>query len=62
MKAKLLKSSEGNGSTYIVADRNQEERDAAKKLVDQMKVKMRQEPESYHFIKDGQIKSVPRRS
>jgi hypothetical protein len=61
-KSKLLKSSEENGSTYIVADRTQEERDAFKKLIDQMRVRMNQQPTLYHFIKDGQIKSVPRRA
>lgn len=60
-KAKVLKSSEGNRSTYIVADRNQEERESYKKLIDQMKAKIKQEPGLYHFIKGGQIASTARR-
>ena len=59
-RARALKSSEKNRSTYIVADRNQEERDFFKKLVDQMKLKIKREPEMYHFIKGGQITSVRR--
>ena len=59
-RARALKSSEKHRSTYLVADRNQEERDFFKKLVDQMKLKIKREPEMYHFIKGGQITSVRR--
>ena len=61
-RSRALKCSVKNQSTYIVADRNREERDSFKKLVDQMKLKMEREPEMYHFIKEGQISSVKRRS
>ena len=61
-RSRTLKTSEKNQSTYIVADRNREERDSFKKLVDQMKMKIKREPEMYHFIKGDQILSVKRRS
>ena len=57
-KAKDLKSSEQNRSTFLCPDRNKEERDAHKKLVGQMKTKMKKEPEMYHYIKRGLIISV----
>lgn len=59
-RSRVLKSSEKNRSTFLVADRNREERDAYKKLVDQMRAKIAQEPNMYHFIKGGQITSVRR--
>ena len=61
-KSRVLKSSVKNRSTFLVADRSREEREAYKKLVDQMREKIGQEPKMYHFIKGGQIASVPRNS
>lgn len=56
--AKLLKSSEGNTSTFIGPDRSVEERKVNRNLVEQMKAKMKSDPELYHFIRGGQIVSV----
>ena len=61
-KAKTLKSSNNNRATYITADRSEEERGLHKKLVDRMKLKIKEEPEMYHFIRDGLISSVRRRT
>jgi hypothetical protein len=60
-KAKLLKSSVKNQSTYITADRNQEERDLHKKLIERMKQKIDEEPDMYHYVKGGLITSVRKR-
>lgn len=61
-RARVLKASEKNSSTYIAPDRNQEERQALKKLVDRMREKWDKDPENYHFIGAGQIASVKRRT
>ena len=60
-KAKMLKSSERNKTTYLSEDRNKEERDLHKKLVALMKLKIKEEPEFYHFIKGGLVSSVRRK-
>ena len=61
-KAKCLKSSDGNGSTYIVRDRSRSERDAHKVLVETMRQKMLSEPELYHFIRGEEVISVKKKS
>ena len=57
-KAKHLKSSEQNRSTFICPDRTKEERETHKNLVVKMKMKMKNEPKLYHYIKGGLIISV----
>ena len=57
-KAKTLKSSNNNSSTYIVRDRTKEERDKHKDLVEKMKAKMSSEPGMYHCIRGGALVSV----
>lgn len=54
-KAKDLKSSDTNRSTYIGPDRTKEEREAHKHLVGQLKTKIKKESEMYHYIKGGRI-------
>jgi hypothetical protein len=60
-KAKTLKSSSNNSSTYIVQDRTKEERDKHKDLVDKMKAKMSSEPDMYHFIRGGAVVTVKKK-
>ena len=57
-KAKVLKSSEQNKTTFIAPDRTAEERNVNRILVDEIKTKMKTEPGLYHFIRGGQIVSV----
>jgi len=59
-RAKALKSSDRNKSTFIGPDRTLEEREVHRALVVQLKAKMEKEPELYHFIKGGQIANVER--
>jgi hypothetical protein len=59
-KAGTLKSTSSNRETYITADRNEEERSFHKKLVERMKLKIKEEPDMYHRIRDGVISSVRR--
>ena len=61
-KAKILRASKNNRATYITADRSEEERGLHKKLVDRVKLKIKEEPDMYHFIKGGLISSVRRRT
>ena len=56
--AKLLKKSCNNKATFIGPDRSKEERAEHKKLVDKMRTKMGDEPDRYHFIRGGVIRSV----
>ena len=56
--AKHLKNSGNNKNTFIAPDRTQEERAAHKKLVEKMKGMVREEPEKYHYIRRGVIRSV----
>ena len=51
-----LKNSTANKSTFLGPDRTPEERLAHKKLVECMRRKMDNEPESYHYIRGGVIK------
>ena len=57
-KAKDLKTSERHRFTFICPDRSAEERKAHKTLVEQMKLKMKRQPELYHYIRRGLIISV----
>jgi hypothetical protein len=59
-RAKALKSSDRNKSTFIGPDRTVEEREVHRALVVQLKAKMEKEPDLYHFIKGGQIVNVKR--
>jgi hypothetical protein len=56
--AKLLKNSCSNKATYIGPDRSKEERADHNKLVAKMKTMMRNEPDKYHYIRRGAIRSV----
>jgi hypothetical protein len=56
--AKALKNSSRNKTTFVAPDRSKEERLAHKKLVERMKLKMRDEPGMYHYIRGGTITSV----
>jgi len=49
-------------SWYITPDRNSEERAAHKKLVIKMKNMITTEPQKYHYIRDGKIHSVDKRT
>ena len=53
-----LKNSTDNKSIFLSPDRTPEERIAHKKLVDYMRRKMEEEPDSYHYIRGGVIRSV----
>ena len=61
-KARCLKSTEGNSSTYLARDRSITERDAHKVLVEKMKQKMKNEPNMYHFIRGEKVISVQKNS
>jgi len=56
--AKLLKNSCNNKATFIGPDRSKEERAEHKKLVDKMRTMMEDQPDKYHFIRGGAIRSV----
>jgi hypothetical protein len=56
--AKHLKNSGNNKNTFIAPDRTQEERAAHKKLVERMKEMVSDEPDKYHYIRRGAIRSV----
>ena len=56
--ARALKKSATNKSTFLAPDRTLEERAAHKKLVEHMRLKMGDEPDSYHYIRGGLIRSV----
>ena len=58
--AKLLKNSVDNKATFIGPDRSREERAAHRSLVEKMKVKIKEEPDYYHYIERGMIISVKR--
>jgi len=60
-KAKNLKQSETNSTTYIVRDRTKEERNANNVLVGEMKAKMKNEPTMYHYIRRGAVVSVKKK-
>jgi hypothetical protein len=55
---KLLKNSCNNKATFVGPDRSKEERAEHKKLVDRMKTMMEDQPDKYHFIRRGVIRSV----
>ena len=56
--AKHLKNSDRNKNTFIAPDRTQTEQAAHKKLVERMKAMMTEEPDKYHYIRRGAIRSV----
>jgi hypothetical protein len=56
--ASALKNSTANKLTFLGPDRTTDERLAHKKLVEFMRRKMEDEPESYHYIRGGLIRSV----
>jgi hypothetical protein len=60
-KAKSLKSSANNKSTYIVRDRTKAERETHKNLVDQVKQKMKSQPLLYHYIRGDVVLSVKKK-
>ena len=56
--AKHLKNSGNNTNTFIAPDRTREERAAHKKLVERMKEMVSEEPDKYHYIRRGAIRSA----
>ena len=62
-KAKKLKQNpyEEYKNIYLSPDRSREERAAHKSLVAQLKQKITDNPEKYHFIRDGKIKTVDKK-
>ena len=56
--AKHLKNSGNNTNTFIAPDRTREEQAAHKKLVERMKEMVSEEPDKYHYIRRGAIRSV----
>jgi len=56
--AKHLKDSGNNKKTFIAPDRTQEGRAVHKKLVERMKEMVSEEPDKYHYIRRGAIRSV----
>ena len=61
-EAKNLKRISDYKRIFIGPDRSAEERVARRKLVDALKVKIKDEPEQYHFIQRGKIFSTERNS
>ena len=57
-RAKVLKTSEQNRTTFIGPDRTPEEREVHRTLVVQLKETMKTDTERYHFIRGGKIVSV----
>ena len=60
--AKHLKNTMDYRRCYIAPDRTKEERDARKKLVDEMKGLIETEPTKYHYIRNNKVCSVNRLS
>ena len=60
-KAKHLRQSAANSTTYIVRDRTKAEREAHNVLVGEMKLKMKKEPTMYHYFRSGAVFSVTRK-
>jgi len=56
--ARALKSSTANKSTFLGPDRTPDERLAHNKLVELLRRKMVDEPDSYHYIRGGLVRSV----
>lgn len=56
--ASALKNSTANKSTFLGPDRTPDERVAHNKLVELMRRKMNDEPNSYHYIRGGLVRSV----
>ena len=55
VKAKELRLSEHHKTVFISPDRSPEDRVAHKKLVDQLREKMRKDPEKRYYIRSGRI-------
>ena len=62
-KAKKLKQNpyEEYKNIYLSLDRSREERAAHKSQVAQLKQKITDDPEKYHLIRDGKIKTVDKK-
>jgi len=58
--AKDLRNTTDYKKCYIAPDRTKEERDARKKLVDEMKRLIETEPTKYHYIRNNKVCSVNR--
>ena len=58
--AKKLKGSRYLGSVFLAPDRSPEERTEHKKLIDDMKKRMGEEPDKYFFVRRGKVCSVAR--
>ena len=56
--AKRLKESSELKNVFISPDRSPEERAKRKQLVEQLKEKIRSEPDMYHYIQNGKIQSA----
>ena len=61
-KARILKSSDKNRFTFIGPDRTEEEREAHKNLVGQLKLKIKEESGLYHYIRGGRILSTAKKA
>ena len=57
-KTSMLKKSVQFRSVYICPDRSQDEREARKSLVVDLKTAIKEHPGRYHFISGGKIHSV----
>ena len=51
----------GRFNVYLSPDRSPDERTARKELVESLRAKIKEEPEFYHFIKDGKICKTDRK-
>ena len=60
--AKELRNTTDYKKCYIAPDRTKEERDARKKLVDEMKRLIETEPTKYYYIRNNKVCSVNRLS
>ncbi len=59
-KSGNLKSSERHSSTYIEVDRTADERLEHRKLVEELKIKIKSDPNQYHCIRRNKIVSLKR--
>ena len=59
--AKKLKQTTTFKTIYLSPDRSPDERTARKELVESLRAKIKEEPEFYHFIKDGKICKTDRK-
>ncbi len=60
MRSHFLRKSSKYMHVYLNPDRSTEERKAHKELVDTLRIKIKEESEYYHTIRDGKILSKPK--